>query len=153
MKMVTILLIVYNYGTCSCYSLDVALASLISNVLINITTDVTLSSLIKVSNVANVSINGYNNPTMNCRNNGRIHFTFSHNLMFKGITLSQCGIRSRLNYHTKSRPGLNLVYSSNILIQNCLFQHSIGPAVVLQMSKNVTISLCKFSSNGGTCMH
>ena len=79
------------YGNCSCNSLDIALASLTSNVLINITTDVTLSLFIKVSDLGNVSIIGYNNPTVNCRNNGRMHFTFFHDFTFKGITLSGCG--------------------------------------------------------------
>ena len=39
------------YGNCSCNSLDHALATLTSNVLINITTDVTLSSLINALNL------------------------------------------------------------------------------------------------------
>ena len=56
------------HGDCSCNSLDVALASLPNNVLISIMTDVTLFSLIKVSYLENVSIIGYNNPTVNCRN-------------------------------------------------------------------------------------
>ena len=47
-------------------SLDHALANLTSNVLINITTDVTLSSLVRVSNLENVSLIGHNNPTVNC---------------------------------------------------------------------------------------
>ena len=44
------------YGNCSCTSLDHALVHLTNNVLINITTDVTLSSLLKVSNLQNISI-------------------------------------------------------------------------------------------------
>ena len=139
------------YGNCSCNSLDIALASLTSNVLINITTDVTLSSFIKVSDLQNVSVIGYNNPSVNCRSIGGVHFTFSYNLIFKDITLSGCG--SRLNYHTKSGPGLNLSCSSNVMIQNCLFQHSLGPVVVLLMSKNVTISSCRFSNNKAACIY
>ena len=49
------------YGNCSCISLDHALTNLTSNVLINITTDVTLSSLVRVSDLENVSIIGHNN--------------------------------------------------------------------------------------------
>ena len=137
------------YGNCSCNSLDIALASLTSNVLINITTDVMLSSLIKVSDLENVSIIGYNNPIVNCRNNGRMHFTFFHDFTFKGITLSGCG--SRLNYVHYTKP-LYLSYSYNIMIQNCLFQHLMGPVVVL-LSKNVTISSCRFSNNKDVCLH
>ena len=64
------------YGNCSCNSLDHALASLTSNVLINITTDVMLFSLINTFNVENVSIIGHNNPTVNCKAAGGIHLTF-----------------------------------------------------------------------------
>ena len=67
------------YGNCSCNSLDYALTHLTSNVLINITTDVTLSSLAKVSDLENVSIIGHNNPTVNCRKVGGMHFIFCHN--------------------------------------------------------------------------
>ena len=131
------------YGICSCDSLDIALASLTSNVLINITTDMTLSSLINISDLENVSLVGYNNPIVKCRNIVAIHFTNCHYCIFKGITWDGCG----RDY------GLKLSYSSNILIQNCLFQHSIGQVVVLLKSQNVTISNCMFLSNKDVCVH
>ena len=73
------------YGNCSCNSLDYALAHLTGNVLINITIDVTLSSLTKPSNLENVSIVGHNNPTVTCTNVGGIHFSFCQNciVLFK----------------------------------------------------------------------
>ena len=49
------------HGNCSCNSLDLALAYLTSNVMINITTDVTLSSIIEASDLEKVSITGHNN--------------------------------------------------------------------------------------------
>ena len=55
------------YENCSCNSLNYALTKLTSNVLINITTDITLSLLAKVSDLENVSIIGCNNPTVNYR--------------------------------------------------------------------------------------
>ena len=145
------------YGNCSSTSLDIALASLTSNVLINITTNVTLSSIVKLSDLKNISIIGCNNPTVNCRNIGGIHFTFCHNFIFKGITWDGCGSKYTNHYDTSSnteeRPGLKLSYSSNIMIQNCLFQHSIGQVVTLLMSINVVISNCGFFNNQGTCVH
>ena len=137
------------HGNCSCNSLDIALASLTSNVLINITTDVMLFSLNKVSGIVNVSVIGYNNPTVNCIDIGGMHFTYSHNLIFKGITLSGWGVR--LNHRIE--PGLHLSYSSNNLILNCVFQYSIGSAVVLLISKTVIISSCRFSNNEVACIH
>ena len=129
-------------GNCFCNSLDYALANLASNVLINITTDVTLSSLTKSSDLENVSIVGHNNPTVNCTNVGGIHFTFCHNCMIQGITWHGCGT------DTDAEPGLQLKHSSNITIQNCSFQHSIGQAVVLsEVTGDANINHCQFVYN------
>ena len=128
------------YGNCSCNSLDHALSHLTSNVLINITTDVTLSLPTKALDLKNVSIIGHNNPTVNCRKVGALHFTFCHNCIIRGITWDGCG--------TKAEPGLNLSFSSNITIQNCYFQHSIGQAVILsEVIGDVNINHCQFVYN------
>ena len=132
------------YGNCSCSSLDHALANLISNVLINITTDVTLSSLVTVSDLENVSIIGHNNPTVNCRNVSEMQFTFSRHFIIQGITWIGCGT-DNIN-HTK--PGLSMIHSFNVTIQNCTFQQSVGQAIVLsEMSGDVNINNCKFVNN------
>ena len=129
------------YGNCSCHSLDYALTNLTSNVLINITTDMTLSSHAKVSDLQNVSIIGHNNPTVSCRNVGGMHFTFCHNCIIQGIIWNGCG--------TIAEPGLQLSYSSNIITQNCSFQHSIGQTVVLsEVAGDVNINHCQFVYNG-----
>ena len=140
------------YGNCSCNSFDIALASLTSDILINITTDVTLSLIVKQSDLKNVSIIGYNNPTVNCTNIGGIHFTLCHNCIFKDITWDGCG-SNYTSYSINNAAGLKLSYSSNIMIQNCHFQHSIGQVVTLLMSINVTISNCRFINNQGTCVY
>ena len=133
------------YGNCSCNSLDHALANLTSNVLINITTDVTLSSIINVSKVENVSMIGHNNPTVNCKSFGGIHFTFCHNCIIQGITWDECGTEN-IDHHIE--PGLKLSNSSNITIENCIFQHSKGQAVLLsEVSGDVNINHCNFVYN------
>ena len=130
------------YGNCSCSSLDHALANLTSNVLINITIDVTFSSLIEASNLQNISIIGHNNPTVNCRNVAGIHFNFCYNCIIQGVTWDGCGVN-------KLWPALKWTFSSNITIQACFFQHSIGQAVVLsEVSENVNINHCQFVYNG-----
>ena len=132
------------YGNCSCNSLDYALASLTSNVLINITTDVTLSSLIVRSDLQNVSVVGLNNPTVNCKTGG-MHFTFCHNCIIQGITWDGCG--TEIN-HDLIEPGIRLIYSSNVTIQNCCFQHSIGQAFVLtEVSGDINVDKCNFVNN------
>ena len=134
-----------TYGNCSCHSFDNALDHLSSNVLLNITTDVMLSLPIIASNIENVSITGHNNPTVNCKGVGGIHFTFCNNCIIQDITWDECGTG---NIDNDTVPGLKLSYSSNITIQNCSFQHSIGQAVVLSdISGDVNINHCKFVNN------
>ena len=133
------------YGNCCCNSFHNAVTYLTSNVVINITTDVILTLPIKVTRLENVSLIGHNNPTVNCQMSGQIHFTFCRNCIIQGIVWDKCGGRSLLEYHI---PVLRLDYSSNIIIQNCTFQHSIGQAVVLsEVSGNVDINHCTFVRN------
>ena len=134
------------YGNCTCNSLDHALANLTSNVLINITYDVTLSSLIERSGLQNISIIGHNNPTVNCKAGG-IHFTFCCNCFIQGITWDGCGSK---NSESNAEPGIKVNYSSNLTIQNCTFQHSIGQVLVYVLSKvlgDVNINNCNFENN------
>ena len=132
------------YGNCSCSSFDQALANLNSNGLINITTDVRLSSFIEVSHIENVTIIGHNNPTVSCKTFGGIHLNFCNNCIIEGITWDGCGTESI--DHTE--PGLKLSNSSNVAIKNCFFQHSKGQAVLLlEVSGNVNINHCNFVHN------
>ena len=139
------------YGNCTCNSLDHALANLTSNVLINITTDVMLPSLIERSDLQNVSITGHNNPTVNCKNAAGIHFKFCHNCIIQGIAWNKCG--------STTKAGLMLNNYSNVTIQNCSFQHSLGQVIVLsEVSGNVNINNCNFVNNSqyrdhGTVIH
>ena len=136
-----------TYGNCSCQSLYSALANLTSNVLINITTDVELSSIIQRVNLANVTITGYNNPTVNCNNSGGLHFISCSNCTIEGITWKRCGSRN-ISDDGNAYPVLQLINSSNITIQNCSFQHSMSQAVVLPgVSGDVNINYCSFLYN------
>ena len=134
-----------TYGNCSCNSLDQALANLTSNVMINITTDATFSSLVTASNLENVSIIGHISHTVNCDGVGGIHLTSCHNCIIQGIVWNECGIK---NTDNNTEPMLKLNKSSNIKIQNCAFQNLIGQAIVLsEMSGEVSIKDCNFVNN------
>ena len=145
------------YGNCSCSSLDHALANLTSNVLINITTDVTLSSLVTVSDLENVSIIGHNNP--HCELQKRWRNTLCNNCIIQGITWDGCGTEKFNISDDDSEPGLKLSKSSNVTIQSCSFQHSVGQAIVLsEMLGDVSINNCMFMDNShyrghGTAVH
>ena len=130
------------YGNCSCSSLNQALANLTSNVLINITTNVTLSSLVIIPDIVNVTVIGHNNPTVNCKDFGRVHFTSCDNCAIQGITWDGCGTDD----HTE--PGLKLSNSSNINIKNSLFRYSKGQALLLsEITGDVNIDHCDFVYN------
>ena len=134
------------HESCSYSSLNQCLANLTSNFLINITTDVTLSSLVRASNLSSVSIIGHDYPRVNCKSVGGIHFAFCHNCTIQRITWDGCG--------SSIVPGLKFSYSSNVTIQNCTFQHLLGQAVVLLgVLGDVNICDCKFINNSDYTGH
>ena len=136
------------YGNCSCPSLYNALTSLTSSVLINITTDMVLSSIIPLLDLANITITGHNNPTVNCNNSGGLLFISCHNCTIEGVTWDECGSINITDHENYIHPVLQLFNSSNITIKNCTFQHSIGQAIVLsEITGDVNISHCNFISN------
>ena len=130
------------YRNCSCHSFDHALAHLTSNVLLNITTDVTLTSVSYVSNLRNISIIGHNNPTVNCKGAGGIHLFLCTNCIIQGITWDECGVN---NYN---EPALQLTFAYNTTIQNCSFKHSREQAIASSKGLGyLNIKYCKFVHN------
>ena len=135
------------YGNCSCPSLYNALANLTSNVLINITTDVVLSSVIPLADLTNITITGHNNPIVNCNNSGGLHFVCCHGCSIKGITWKECGTKD-VNDNGNIDPVIQLHSSSNITIKNCSFKDSLGQVIVLTaVFGNICIDTCNFLSN------
>ena len=133
------------YGNCSCNSLDQALANLTSNTLINITSDVTLLSLVTASYLENTSIIGHGNPIVNCESVGRMQLTICHNCTIQGIVWDGYGSKITDN---NTEPMLKLNKSSYVNIQNCTFQNLTGQAVVLsEVSGAVNIRDCNFVNN------
>ena len=116
------------YQTCFCQTIDYVLTSLISSTQIDLSVNVKLSSIITLTNLYNISVIGQNSPTINCSNNGGIKFTSCHNCTIKGFNWDGCGAK---NITGSSVPVIEFHHSTNIIIQNCTFQHSVGQAVVL----------------------
>ena len=135
------------YGNCSCSSLYNSLANLTSNVLINITTDVELSSIISLIDLTNITITGHNNPTVNCNSSGGLHFVSCHNCLVEGITWKECGTKD-VNDNGNLDPVILLYSCSNITIENCSFRDSAGQVIVLsEILGNVSINFCNFLSS------
>ena len=128
-----------NYSDCS---FQYELIYLSSGGLINITTDVTLSSIIPLIGLENIRIIGHDNPTVSCNNTGGIQFYHCHNCTIIGITWEKCGDING------SKPAIELYNCSNMIIENCTFQHSMTQAIILSdMLGNVTINGCTFAFN------
>ena len=134
------------YGSYSCSSLYNALANITSNVLINITTDVVLPSKIPLVDLANITIMGHNNPTVNCNNSGGLLFTSCSNTVIEGINWEHCGSRNLIDDNVY--PVLQLFNSSNIKINNCSFKYSLGQTIKLsRISGDISINSCNFLYN------
>ena len=129
------------------------LANLNSNGLINVTTDMMLLSIISLVGLENISIIGHDNPTINCNKTGGIYFDNCHNCTIMGIKWEKCSDKNN------NMPAIKLYNSSNIIIQNCSFQHSEMQVIVLsEVSGTVSIDGCNFVWNNyfeghGTAIH
>ena len=81
-----------------------------------------LDSVIELVGLTNVSLTGYNNCTISCRNYGGLHLLFCHNIIIKGITWERCGCKNL----GSPGPVIKLENSSAIAIKNCSFQYLVG---------------------------
>ena len=124
------------------------LVNLTSNNQINITTDVMLLSFVSLVGLEDIAIIGYDNPTINCNNNGGIYFENCINCTIVGITWNNCGTKN------DSKPVIELHNSSDIIIQDCTFKHSVAQALVLsEISGNITINDCSFAFSNKSVGH
>ena len=132
--------------TCSSHRLHCALqrANFTSNTIINIITDVELSSVMQLMDVNNISIIGHNNPTVDCNNTGALHFMSSHNITIKGIKWKRCGTVNNKNH----RPGLEIYNCSDVIIKDSSFKFSAGRSLALvNILGQVSIDYCEFTQN------
>ena len=141
----------------SCYSFVDLLENFTSDGTIYITMDMVLSSVIQLTQLKNIAIIGYNNPTVQFGYSGGLQFVQCHNLTIEGIKWNGCGAYA--NTSITQGIGLHVHNSSNIIFQNCTFQNSFGQSVVLsEVLGNVNINNCKFThnkyyNNHGTAIH
>ena len=113
-----------------------------NNTVIVVITDVELSSIKSLKYLEYVTFIGYKNPIVHCRKSrgGGLKVFSCHNCSIEGIAWYGCG--------SLERPGILFLNSSNILIQDCVFQSSKGQTVALSgMSGDVNIKDCKFVNN------
>ena len=124
---------------CGFKYLEDMLVNLTSNELVNIS-DVVISSVIFLTKLYNISIIGNNNHSIMCVNNAGLQVEQCSNITIKGVNWTECG--------ADATPVINILNSSDVILQNCLFQQSKGQAVVMfQLSGDVNINHCRFTNN------
>ena len=133
---------------CYCKTLENLLDNLTSNITVNITNNVTLSSVITLKNLKNISIIGHNNITVICGvNGGGLLLRSCDKILVEGFTWIGCGSYGT-NNKNNLKPAIKYLYSSDITIQNCTFQYSVGQVILLSnIHKDVNINHCKFMNN------
>ena len=118
----------------------------------------TISSIIPLVGLSNITILGHNNPTVYCSNYGGLHFISCYNCTIEGISWKGCGGRNNSDSNN-IYPVLHMSDSSNIFIKHCWIQNSMGQALVLSaVSGDVIIEHCNFLYNEryrghGTAIH
>ena len=133
--------IIFSTGV---YSIDDVLNNVTtSNTIINISTDVVLSSTVTLEGLNNITIIGQGNPTVNCNDIGSVKFVSCNNVTIEGVNWERCG-STKLSAYS----GVKFYNSSNIFIKDSYFYNSTGQAVVLSnVSGNVYINNCQFTNN------
>ena len=132
-------------GECACSSLSTALLNIDNNTIINITSQsVALNNTTTMGSgkLTNITITG-SNVTIMCNNSGSVYCESCDDVMIEGITWDRCGDPNGANI-----AGVTFNGTINISLVNCTFQHSQLTAVsLLQVSDNILIQSCNFSSN------
>ena len=127
---------------CGFKYLEDILANLTRNELVSISDNVIISSVILLTKLHNISIVGSKNHSIKCVSNAGLQVKHCSNITIEGLNWAECG--------TYTTPVINILNATDITLQNCLFQQSKGPAVVIfQSSGDVNINHCKFINNTG----
>ena len=131
---------------CHCKSLEDIMVSIRDNQLVNITDNVVVLSSVIHFHSSNISIIGYNNPTVICVNHGGLKFYDCSNLIIESITFIGCGAADGIYDITYMQtPVLRFTGCNNVKIQKCFFQYSMGRVVWLDnVSGYVNFNNCKF---------
>ena len=125
---------------CDFKYLEDILVNLTSNGLATLSGRVIISSVISLTKLDNVSIIGSKNHSLICINNVGLQLKQCSNITIEGLNWVGCG--------ADTTPVINILNSSDVTLQNCLFQQSQGPAVVIfESSGDVNINHCMFINN------
>ena len=137
-----------QYRECFCRKLQ----DIPSDAVVIIAENITLSSTIQLTKLVNVSLIGYNNSSIQCEEDGGLQFTSCSNVTIVNITWNV--FNNKKSIFNNVTPQIEFYDSSNITIDNCIFQRSVGQTVVLsEVSGHVDIKHCKFVNNHNLYPH
>ena len=127
-------------GNCTFHSINDILNNISSNnTIVNITTDVVLSSNVTLEGLENIMIIGHRNPVVKCNDVGAVKFISCKNVTIEGIQWEGCG--------SKDHPGIEFYNSSNVSIERCSFHNSKGKSVLFsEVYGDVNISNRNFTN-------
>ena len=137
-------------GQVPCSSLHYALIHLQSDDHVNITSAmISLLTVVKISNVNNITIRGQGNTIVMCNNTGVVSCNNCSDVVIEGITWDNCGDPDLQHLaYPNAFGGLDFTNVTNLLINNCILQRSRVHALSLYMvAGTVSISNTHFYSN------
>ena len=121
-----------------------------NNTIVNITTDVVLSSNMTFKNLENITIIGHRNLVVTCNDVGTIKFMACKNVTIKDLQWEGCG--------SDDYSGIEFYNSSDVSFERCSFHISKGRSILLsKVFGDVHISHCNFThskySGHGAAIH
>ena len=117
------------------------LSNVVSNGIINITTDVVLSVKRVFKCLENITIVGHGNVTLYFQSDGAVKFVSCKNVTIENIKWKNYG-----SSNETSPAKIEFFKSAKVAIHNCSFHHIKGPAIVLsEVLGNVHITSCSFT--------
>ena len=132
-----------QYNNCFCKSLK----DIPSNSEVIITDAIRLNVTVSLKELSNISLIGYDNSSIHCENEGGLQFISCSNVSITNITWRKI-INNERDTSNNITSQIRFNNSSNIIIDYCTFEQSVGQAVVLsEMSGEVNISHCEFVNN------
>ena len=138
-------------GNFTFYSIADILNNISNNAIVNITTDVVLSTNVTLKSLENITIKGHRNSVVKCNDVGAVKFISCKNVTIEGIQWDGCG--------SKDYPGIEFCNSSKASFERCSFCNSKGRSILLsKMSGTTWIKHCNFThkneySRHGTAIH
>ena len=135
-------------GEYPCSSLDYVLSNIQSNACINIISDsVSLSVLVQIDNISNITIKGQGNTTVMCNNTGGVSYYNCYDVVIEGITWDRC-VHNHNHSNLHIAGGIQFNRIVNLNITNCNFQYSKVRALsLLNVSGAIVVDGSKFLFN------